>query len=135
MIKLIVGRKGTGKTKILIDMLNKAAKDSAGNVVCIDKGTKLTYDIDHSVRLIDVDHYSIEGFDRFYGCIAGLLAGNYDITDVYVDSILKIVGRDYDHLGRFLEHLKALADEADTNFVFTVSADLEELPDSVKKFA
>ena len=67
MIKLIVGNKGSGKTKTLIDMINKAAKTTSGNIVCIEKGLKMTYDIDYSVRLIDIESYGVAGFDAFYG--------------------------------------------------------------------
>ena len=90
MIKLITGKKGTGKTKILIDMIKEAVDSTKGNVVCIEKGAKLTYDIPHSVRLADVEEFGIAGYDAFYGFIAGMLAGNFDISEVYVDSILKI---------------------------------------------
>ena len=72
MIKLIVGKKGSGKTKILVDMVNNAAKTTDGNVVCVEQKPKLTYDLDHSVRLLDVVNYDISGFDAFYGYVAGL---------------------------------------------------------------
>ena len=75
MIQLIVGGKGSGKTKKMIDMINASAKTTPGNIVCIEKCMKLTYDIDHSARLIDVDEYSIDGYDMLYGFIAGVLAG------------------------------------------------------------
>ncbi|MDF2568223.1 MAG: hypothetical protein K0R90_1679 [Oscillospiraceae bacterium] len=135
MIKLIVGNKGTGKTKILIDMINHSLQTTSGNVICIEKGAKLTYDVDHSVRLIDAEHYNVEGYDVFFGFIAGLLAGNYDITEIYVDSILKIGGRDYDKLGELFEKVNAIAEQSKATIVFTVSADESELPESVKKFA
>lgn len=133
MIKLITGKKGTGKTKILIDMINESAKKTSGNIVCIEKGAKLTYDIDHSVRLTDTDHYSIDGYDAFYGFIAGMFAGNFDISEVYVDSILKIGGKDYAELGVLLQKLDKISGK-DITIVFTVSADEADLPDSVKAF-
>lgn len=133
MIKLITGKKGTGKTKILIDMINEAAKNTNGNIVCIEKGAKLTYDIDHSVRLTDTEHYGIDGFDAFYGFVSGMVAGNYDISEIFVDSILKIGGRDLDELGNLLKKLDKLSG-SDIKIVFTVSADDSELPESVKSF-
>ena len=81
MIQLIVGGKGSGKTKKMIDMINASAKTTPGNIVCIEKSMKLTYDIDHSARLIDVDEYGIDGYDMLYGFVAGVLAGNYDIVE------------------------------------------------------
>ena len=132
MINLIPGKKGTGKTKILVDSIVKAAEKATGNVVCIERGMKLTYDIPHSVRLVDAEDYGITSFDNFYGFVAGLLAGNHDIQEVFVDGILKIGGRDYDALGAMIEKLAVLA--KDVNIVFTVSADAEELPAKVKAF-
>ncbi len=135
MIKLIVGNKGSGKTKILIDMINHSLQTSDGNVVCIERGMKLTYEINHNCRLIDAEEYGVEGFDMFFGFLSGLLAGNYDIKDVYVDGILKIGGRDYDKLGEMFDKVDALSSKSNVNVVFTVSADSSELPESVKKFA
>ena len=94
MINLIPGKKGTGKTKILVDSIKEAVTTCKGNVVCIERGMKLTYDIPHKVRLVDAEEYGISSFDAFYGFVAGMLAGNYDIQEVYVDGILKIGGRD-----------------------------------------
>ncbi|HNX65128.1 MAG TPA: hypothetical protein PKI60_08110 [Oscillospiraceae bacterium] len=133
MIKLITGKKGTGKTKVLIDMINDAAKNTSGNIVCIEKGAKLTYDIDHSVRLTDTEHYGIDGYNAFYGFVAGMFAGNFDISEVFVDSILKIGGRDYAELGTLLQKLEKISGD-EIKIVFTVSADESELPDSVKAF-
>ncbi len=133
MLKLITGKKGTGKTKILIDMINKAVKNTSGNVVCIEKGAKLTYDIDHSVRLVDTEHYGVDSYDKFYGFVAGMLAGNYDIKEVFVDSILKIGGQDFDALADMLVKLDNLSG-SEVEVVFTVSADAADLPDYVKKY-
>ena len=90
MINLIVGGKGSGKTKKMIDMINASAKTTPGNSVCIEKSMKLTYDIDHGARLIDVDEYKINGYNMLYGFVAGILAGNYDIVEVYLDGVLKL---------------------------------------------
>ena len=134
MIKLIVGKKGTGKTKILVDMVAKAANTSSGNVVCIEKEPKLTFDIPSSVRLMETCKDAIDGYDEFYGYIAGVLSGNFDITDLFVDSTLKIGGRDYDKLGAFLDKLNKAIGSREVNVVFTISADAEELPASVKAY-
>lgn len=132
MIKLIVGNKGTGKTKKLIELVHNAVKDSKGNVICIEKGSTLTYDIKPQVRLIDAEAYDINGYDMCYAFLAGLFAGNYDITEVFVDSILKIGGRDFDALADFLEKIDKIS--ADTECVFTVSADAAELPAAVARY-
>ena len=134
MIKLIVGDKGSGKTKQMIEMINDSIKTTTGNIVCIEKGMKLTYDLDHKCRLIDMEEYAIAGYDMLYGFIAGILAGNYDIVELYVDGILKILNRDLDALGKLLAELDKLGGE-NVKFVITVSTTDDKLPESVKKYA
>ena len=136
MIKLIVGSRGSGKTKKLLEQINDAAKTSAGNVVCLDKTLKLRYDVDSNVRLVDMDAYGICGFDIFYGFILGLMAGNYDITHVFVDSILKVGGpeKDLEGLRAMFDKLSGVAEIKDVNLVFTVSADEDLLPENMKKY-
>ena len=94
MVKLIVGLKGTGKTKTLIELVNKAAEESKGAVICIEKGSKLNYDITHKARLIDTESFMVSDAQALYGFIAGITASNHDITDIFVDSALKICGND-----------------------------------------
>ena len=88
MLKLIVGTKGSGKTKTMIDMIDKAVKTTSGNIVVIEKCMKLTTEINHSARLVDVDEYGVAGADMLYGFVAGVLAGNYDITELFLDGTL-----------------------------------------------
>lgn len=133
MIKLITGKKGSGKTKILIDQINEAVRDTNGSVVCVEKGSNVRYSISRKVRWCDTEYYNISGYDTFYGFIAGLLASNYDITHIYIDGILRIAERDYEQLGNLLEKLDKLTGE-DVTIVFTVSADTEDLSDNVKQF-
>ncbi len=133
MIKLITGKKGTGKTKILIDQINEAVKASNGNVVCVEKGSTVRYSISRKVRWCDTEYYKVEGYDAFYGFIAGLLASNYDITHIYVDGILRIVGRDYAEVGKMFEKIDTLTGD-DVSVVFTVSADADDLSENVKQF-
>ena len=83
MVSLLVGKKGSGKTKKLISLANEAVATSSGNVVVIEKGAKLTYDVTHKARLIDTDQYAIVGYDMLYGFISGICAGNYDVTDIF----------------------------------------------------
>ncbi|MBQ6634349.1 MAG: hypothetical protein IJH80_09230 [Ruminococcus sp.] len=132
MINLIPGKKGTGKTKVLVEAIKKAAESATGNVVCIERGMQLTYDLPHKVRLADAEEYGINSYDCFYGFAAGFLASNYDIQEIFVDGILKIGGRDYDALGDMLEKLAILT--KDVNVTMTVSADAEELPAKVRAF-
>ena len=133
MIKLIVGSKGAGKTKTMIEMINSAAKVTPGNIVCIEKSMKLTYDVNHAVRLIDVDEYDIVGYDRLYGFVTGVLAGNYDIVEVYIDGILKIGQHDVAGLAKFIEDIEKIA-KTSIKIVITVSLDEEDLTDDIKKY-
>jgi ABC-type histidine transport system ATPase subunit len=133
MIKLIVGSKGSGKTKAMIDMINNAVKTTAGNIVVVEKGMKLTYDIDHAARLIDLDEYKIMGGEMLYGFIAGLMAGNYDITEIYIDGILKVLDHDTNKLGVVLDEIAAITGDS-VRAVVTVSADEANLPQNVKKY-
>ena len=134
MIKLIVGNKGAGKTKTLINMANAAVKSSNGNVVVVEKGLKMTYDIDHAARLVDTEEYKVEGFNTLFGFLAGLMAGNYDITDILVDATLKIGGQDKDELAAMIDRLAGLAQEHKVELVFTISCDMEDLPESLKGY-
>ena len=134
MMKLIVGNKGSGKTKTLIAMVNDAVAVSKGNVVCIEKGSVMTFDINYKARLVDVDNYDIVGYEAFYGFLTGILAGNYDITHLFVDATLRIGGRDYAALADMLAKLnKVVAERGDTEVVFTVSCDKADLPESIQE--
>ena len=134
MVKIITGKKGTGKTKILSDMINEASKKSDGYVVCIDKSEKLRFDIPTSVRIVDTDANNIYSFEAFYGLVAGLVAGNYDIKEIFVDSILQVGGADFEALGAVLNKIDKLTAN-DVEVIFTVSADKADLPESVAKYA
>ena len=135
MITLIVGKKGSGKTKKLIQLANDAVKTSNGNVVCIEKGAKLTYDIDHNARLIDSDQYVISGFDALYGFVSGICAGNYDVTDILIDSTLKIGGNDMEQFEKFAVKVNELARLSEVKVTISVSADESEIPDGLKDIA
>ena len=133
MIKLITGEKGTGKTKIIIDMMNEAIASTNGSLVCIEKGSNLRTQINYKVRWCDTEYYKVDGFDAFYGFVSGMLAGNYDIEKIFVDGILKIGGKDFEAFGKMLDKLAALTGDA-TTVVFTVSANNSEMPASVTKY-
>ena len=132
MIKLFIGGKGSGKTKTLIELVNNAANESKGNVVCIEKGDKLIHDITYKARLIDTDVYSVADADALYGFIAGILASNSDITDIFVDSALKIVGNDVAAFEVMIAKLEKIT--ADVNLVMTSSITTEDCPASIKAY-
>lgn len=131
MINVFIGKKGSGKTKKLIDYANKAVETSNGNVVVIEKGLKLTYDITHKARLIDSDAYGIKGLDALEGFLCGICAGNYDVTDILLDSTLKIIGQDMAALTDLITKAKKLSEEANVTFTLSISADESEIPADV----
>ena len=133
MIKLIVGSKGSGKTKTIIEMMNRAADESGGHIVCIEKGMKSTYNIKSSVRIIDVDDYNIRGYDQYFGFFMGVLAGDYDIMEVYLDGVLKVGNGDIEGLGTLLDKFTDVAPEY-VNIIVTVSCEVDELTESVRKY-
>ena len=133
MIRLIVGTKGSGKTKAMLDMINESVRTTKGSVVVVEKGMKLTYDIASAARLIDLDEYKIQGGEMLYGFVAGLMASNYDITDIYIDGILKVLDHDINRLGVVLDEMAAIAGDS-VRVTVTVSADEAMLPHNVKKY-
>ena len=133
MIKLFIGGKGSGKTKTLIELTNNAAQTSNGSVVCIEKGDKLKHEITYKARLIDTDAFAVNTAEALYGFIAGILASNSDITDIFVDSSLKICGNNVADFEAMLPKLEKLADNV--NIVMSASIAVDEAPEGVKKYA
>ena len=133
MIKLFIGAKGSGKTKTLIELVNNAVAASKGSVVCIEKGNKLKLDITYKARLIDTDAYGIVDATSLYGFVAGILASNSDITDLFIDSSLKICGNDVAAFEEILKKLEPIT--KDVNLVMTVSIAVEDCPAGIKAYA
>ena len=133
MIKLFIGGKGSGKTKTLIELTNNAAQTSNGSVVCIEKGDKLKHEITYKARLIDTDAFAVNDAVSLYGFIAGILASNSDITDIFVDSSLKICGNDVAAFEAMLPKLEKISENV--NVVMSASIAVEEASEGVKKYA
>ena len=133
MVKLLIGHKGSGKTKTLIELVNNAVAASNGSVVCIEKGNKLKLDITYKARLIDTDTYGIVDAVSLYGFVAGILASNSDITDLFIDSSLKICGNDVVAFEEMLKKLEPIT--KDVNLVMTVSIAVEDCPAAIKAYA
>ena len=135
MVKVIMGLKGTGKTKKLVDLVLQAAKDEKGAVVFIEKDKKLTYDIPHSVRLIRAGEYGITNVDMFKGYIAGLHSGNYDITQIFVDNFYKIIGTsDEAVVAGLLGWLDAFSAANSVTVTLSLSGDAEKASPELKKY-
>ena len=134
MVKLIIGVKGTGKTKALISLVNEAAEKTAGTVVCIEKGVGLRFDVKHSVRLINTNEYLVFDAEALYGFVAGILASNHDVTDLFIDGALKISNNNVAGFENFLKAVDELTSKLDVNVVMTSSIPTEEASDIVKKY-
>ena len=133
MLKLIIGVKGTGKTKTLIEMVNKATAESHGDVVCIERGVKLRFDIKYQARLINTNDYFIFDAQALYGFVAGILASNHDITDLFIDGTLKICG-DIPAFENMCVELDELSEKHGVKIVATASVPADEASDIVKKY-
>ena len=134
MLKLIIGVKGTGKTKTLINLVNTAVENSHGDVVCIEKGTKLRYDVKYTARLIDVNEFFVSDAQALYGFVAGILASNHDVTDLFIDSALKICNNEAAAFDKFVDQLNELVEKVNVKVTITSSIPVEEASETVKKY-
>lgn len=135
MVELLIGTKGTGKTKILLDNVNHATSNAEGNVVFISNDIKQNmYDISSKARMADTSDFDIASWDEFLGFICGIISGNFDITNIFVDGTLKIV-KTMDGFEEFLAKLDETSKKFDINFELSVSVDKETAPEYIKKYA
>ena len=133
MIKIIMGLKGSGKTKKLIDSIKDAVANAHGDVVCIEYGQKLTYDLPHRVRLVDSKEYGINNPDMLKGLLSGLHAGNFDITNVYIDNLYKTIGTDRAAAEEFILWCAKFAEANFMEITITVSDDVANASEEIKK--
>ena len=136
MVKVILGKAGSGKTKQVIDMVNTAVTEEAGSVVCIENGQTLRLSIKHAVKLVDISEYGMElSYDHLYAFVCGLYCGNYDITHVFVDGLYKVTGDDDNAKApAFLAKLAELSEKNGIKFTLTLSLAEEDACDCIKKY-
>ena len=135
MVQLIVGLKGSGKTKKLVDLVRAAVNEETGDVVCIEKERKLTFDIPYQARLIDAGTYDIGSYEFLKGLICGVHAGNYDITHFFIDNFYKLVNdKSVESLETFLAWLDKFSNQEKISFVISLSVDPATLPESVLQY-
>lgn len=132
MVQLIVGKKGKGKTKQLLDKVNSEVKDISGSIVYLDKSTKHMYELNNKVRLIDVSRYMIENESEFLGFVCGIISQDHDLEQMYFDSFLKIAALEDKDISAVVEKLERMSDFFQVDFILSVSMDESELPESVK---
>ena len=135
MIELLIGKKGTGKTKILIDNVNNAAGEAHGNVVFISNDTSRNmYDIKSEIRMADTKDFNLTSWDEFLGFICGIISGNFDISNIFIDGILKIVDNSMDGFEGFLKALEKVSEKFNIDFEISVSIDADTAPDYIKRY-
>ena len=134
MINVIMGLTGSGKTKKLIDSINETLAHAAGDVVCIEYGKKLTYDINYRVRLVDSEEYAISNADMLKGFLSGLHAGNFDITNVYIDNLYKTIGDDRANGEAFVAWCAEFAAANNMNITITISDDPACASEAMKQY-
>lgn len=132
MVQLIVGNKGKGKTKFLLEKVNNDVKEAVGSVVYLDKSPKHMYELNNKVRLIDVSDYMIANTDGFLGFVSGIISQDHDLQQMYFDSFLKIAKAEAKDMASVVEKLDKISSKFGVDFVVSVSADEEDLPEAVK---
>lgn len=130
MVELIVGKKGKGKTKVLLDKVNGAVKEANGSIVYLDKSTKHMYELNNKVRLIDVSGFPIKNADEFVGFICGILSQDHDLEQIYLDSFLKVAKLEGKDVTSTLEQLESIGTQFNVTFIISMSLDKEELPET-----
>ena len=135
MVSILMGLKGSGKTKRLVDMVREAVKEETGDVVCIEKERKLTYDIPYQARLIEAGAYDIGSYEFLKGLICGVHAGNYDITHFFIDNFYKLVNdKSTESLVSFVSWLEKFSNNEKISFVLSITSDPETVPETLKPF-
>ena len=134
MIHVIMGLKGSGKTKKLIDSINAAVEQASGDVVCIEYGKKLTYDVTYKVRLVDSQEYGIQSAEMLKGFLSGMHAGNFDITHVFIDNLYKTIGHDLSAAEDFIAWAAKFAAGNNMEITVTLSEDPANISEGIKQY-
>ena len=134
MIKFIIGPKGTGKTKTLVEMANKSLKECKGEIVFINGENRHMIELNHRVRFINAKEFGIRELNVFYGFLAGIIARNYDTDQIYIDGLLGIIGKDKKEIERFIFDVKKLSDRFDIRFTITMNGNPDSVPAFLKEY-
>ena len=135
MVRVIMGNKGSGKTKQMIEMINNAVQTEHGNVVCIESGKKMTFDVNHKIRLVEASQFDIGDYTALKGFVSGLYAGNFDITHIFIDSLCKIVPGSCDiNTEKFLDWVNRFGETSKIKFTITISDDPSLVSEGVSKY-
>ena len=133
MVQLIIGNKGDGKTKHLLDRVNSQIKTASGNIVYLDKSTKHMHELNNKVRLINVTDYPLKNSDEFIGFLCGIISQDYDLEQVYLDSFLKIAHLEGQDLTDTLTQLNQISEQFKVDLCISISVEEKDLPDFAKE--
>lgn len=133
MVQFIVGNKGKGKTKHLLDKVNREIKDVQGNIVYLDKSTKHMFELNNKIRLIDVPEYMVTNSDEFVGFVCGIISQDHDLQQMYFDSFLKIACLEESGIEKVIDKLEKVSEKFHVDFVISISLDESDLPENVRK--
>ncbi len=134
MIQIVAGKKGVGKTKCILDMANKSISETDGTIVYLDKSAQHMYELNSRIRMINITDYPVKSYDAFLGFIAGIISQDFDLTELYFDSFLKISKADETKLDEILDTLKTLSDVHNITFILSISVDPAEIPENAKQY-
>ena len=134
MINVIIGAKGSGKTKYMVDHVNMAVKDEPGTLVFVSKDNRLMLDLKSAVRYINTEEFAVDDYNVLYGFLGGIISNNYDVSHIFIDSIWKVVSTAEAGFEGFLNKIEALGEKLNINFTITISADREAAPEYLKKY-
>jgi len=134
LIRVILGERGAGKTKRIIDMANEAVKESKGSIVFIDDDNQYMFDLKHEIRFIDASEYEIDGPKMFYGFLCGIAAQDFDLEYLFIDGFLKIVHHDLTTLEEMFGHLASFADKCDVKVILSVNGSPDDIPEYLKQY-
>ena len=134
MIQVIHGKKGSGKTKRILDMANDAIKAHKGDVIFVDDDNRYMFDLRHEVRFVNAGEYGTDGPEMFFGFLCGMLAQNFDISVIFIDAFMKLVKTTVDNTADFFARLEKLSEKHNVNFILSVSCDDEAAPDHIRKY-
>ena len=134
MIQIIAGKKGSGKTKRLIDLTNTTAAESHGSVVFLDDDNSYMFDIDRKVRFVNASDYHVKSAEMFVGFLCGMLSQNFDISTIFIDAFTRLCKTDLGSAGWIFDTMNELSDKNSVNFVLSVSAAPDELPEFMQKY-
>lgn len=134
MIKVIMGPQGSGKTRVLVDTVNDALNNEKGSVVCIGRDKRFVYDLKPEVRLVEISHFKILDLDMMLGFLCGIISQNFDISHIFIDSILKIAPGKIEELDAFFEELDVISEKFEVDFTITLSEDQSKATSKIKSY-